>query len=119
MKVIQKELKVGLGEYYNIHLTIINSILPVKLTDKEIEVLAGFMSLDKNIIENDMFNTLARKKVKEKLDNMSAGALGNHLKSMIEKGFLTKDDITNKITIKDFLIPEDDWQGYQFKIVKE
>ena len=118
MKVIQKELKVGLDEYYKLHLTIINSILPVKLTDKEIEVLAAFMALDKSITEEDTFNSFARKKVKEKLDNMSAGGLGNHLKSMIDKGFLDKKEMSNKITIKNFLLPEDNNQGYQFKIVR-
>ena len=118
MKVIQKELKVGLDEYYKLHLTIINSILPVKLTDKEIEVLGAFMALDKSIIEEDTFNSFARKKVKEKLGNMSAGGLGNHLKSMIDKGFLNKKEMSNKISIKSFLIPEESMQGYQFKLLK-
>jgi hypothetical protein len=38
---------------------------------------------------------------------------------MINKGFLIKNDITNTITIREFLLPEDDGQGYQFKIVKK
>ena len=66
----------------------------------------------------DMFNTYARKLVKETLKGMSAGSLSNHLKSMIDKGFLVKDEITNRISVKEFLLPEDDWQGYQFRIIK-
>ena len=119
MKIIQRELKVNVETYYKLHLEIINSVIPVKMTDKEIEVLASFMSLDSSITEDDMFNSFARKKVKEKLNNMSAGGLGNHLKSLIDKGFLNKKEITNRISIKEFLIPEENNQGYQFKLVKQ
>lgn len=119
MKVIQKEIRLNSEEYYTTHLNVINSLFTVKLTEKELEILAGFMSLDTKLTESDMFNTFARKIVKEKLGNMSSGSLSNHLKSMINKGFLVKDDITNKISIKGFLIPENDWQGYQFKIIKD
>lgn len=118
MQVIQKELKINSEQYYLMHLNIINSVFSVKLTDKEIEVLAGFMALDKNITGTDMFNTYARRLVKEKLEGMSAGSLSNHLKAMIDKGFLTKDEISNRISIKEFLLPEDTWQGYQFRIIK-
>jgi hypothetical protein len=109
MKIIQQAFKVENQEYYNMHLQIVNAILPVKLTDKE---------LDKNIIEENYFNPVARKKVLKKLD-LSAAGLSNHLKSMINKGFLIKNNITNAITIKEFLLPEEDGQGYQFKIVKK
>lgn len=119
MRVIQKELKIKTDQYYLIHLNIINSMFSTKLTEREMEVLAGFMSLDKKVTGIDMFNTYARKLVKESLKGMSAGSLSNHLKSMIDKGFLTKDEITNRINVKEFLLPEDDWQGYQFKIIKQ
>lgn len=118
MKIIQRAFKVENQEYYNMHLQIVNAILPVKLTDKELEVLSAFMGLDKNIIEENYFNPVARKKVLKRLD-ISAAGLSNHLKSMINKGFLIKNDITNTITIREFLLPEDDGQGYQFKIVKK
>ena len=118
MKIIQKAFKVENQEYYTMHLHIVNAILPVKLTDKELEVLSAFMGLDKNIIEENYFNPVARKKVLKRLD-LSAAGLSNHLKSMINKGLLTKNDITNTITIKEFLLPEEDGQGYQFKIMKK
>lgn len=118
MSIIQKSLKLNTKEYHTTHLNIINSIFPKKLTVKEIEILSEFMSLDNSITGIDMFNTYARKIIKENL-KMSSGSLSNHLKSMLDKDFLTKDKITNRISIREFLIPNEDWQGYQFKIVKQ
>lgn len=117
MKIIQQAFKVENEKYFIMHLGIINAVLPVKLTDKELEILASFMSLDKNIIEDSYFNPVARKKVLKKVGVSPAG-LSNHIKSMIDKGFLVKNNITNFISIKDFLLPEDEEQGYQFKIFK-
>ena len=95
MKIVQKTIRLSKEDYYKIHLNIINTLLPEqsRMVNKEIGVLATFMSLDKSIIEEDMFNTLARKQVKAKL-NLSAGGLGNHLKSLIEKKHLSKNEIT-------------------------
>lgn len=118
MSIIQKSLKLNTKEYHTTHLNIINSIFPKKLTVKEIEILSEFMSLDNSITGVDMFNTYARKIIKENL-KMSSGSLSNHLKSMLDKDFLTKDKITNRISIREFLIPNEDWQGYQFKIVRQ
>lgn len=117
MKIIQQAFNLNKEEYYVVHLKILNAILPIKLSEKELEVLAAFMGLDKNIVEENYFNPLARKKVLKKLDLSPAG-LSNHLKSMLEKGFIIKNNITNNITIKEFLLPESFVQGYQFKIVK-
>ncbi len=118
MKIIQKSFKLDKQQYYQKHIEIINTFLPIQLTEKEIEILSHFLSLEKNIIEEDVFNSFARKIVKGKL-NLSAGGLGNHLKSMIEKGFLDRNEITNRIYIKGFLIPEENTQGYQIKISKQ
>lgn len=117
MKIIQQAFKLDKDKYYIVHLGILNAILPVKLTDKELEVLAAFMGLDENIVEDSYFNPVARKKVLKKLELSPAG-LSNHLKAMLDKGFLIKNSITNVITIKEFLLPEIDGQGYQFKIIK-
>lgn len=117
MKIIQQAFNLNKEEYYVVHLKILNAILPIKLSEKELEVLAAFMGLDKNIVEENYFNPVARKKVLKKLDLSPAG-LSNHLKSMLEKGFIIKNNITNNITIKEFLLPESFVQGYQFKIVK-
>lgn len=122
MQVITNVIKVNNYDYYIKYLEIMNIILPDdkfpdKLSSKEIEVLAAFMYQDKNLIEDDMFNGVVRKKVMDKL-NLKPGGLGNHLKSMIEKKFLMKNDITKKITVKSFLIPENNNQGYRLKLVK-
>ena len=45
---------------------IINPFLPIKLTPREIEVLAAFMSLENELAE-DRFGTTARKVVRNKL----------------------------------------------------
>lgn len=123
MKIISTVLKVEKRDYYIKHLEMLNIILPSskfpeKLTNKEIQVLAEFMSQDKNLIEEDMFNGVVRKKVMLQLNNMKPGGLGNHLKSMIEKKFLEKNEITKKIKLKSFLYPEDNHQGYRLKLVK-
>ena len=118
MKIIQKALKLKGDEYYKKHLSIINSMLPSQFTSKEIEVLAAFMSADPKLTEDDRFNSLVRKQVMKKLD-LKPGGLSNYLKSMINKGFLDKSEITHKITIKEYLLPEDKVQGYQFKLIKE
>lgn len=123
MKIITSAIKLSNYEYYIKHLEIINIILPIekfpeKLTNKEIAVLAAFMCQDKSLIEEDMFNGVVRKKVMEKLI-MKPGGLGNHLKSMIKKNFLIKNDLTKRIKIGSFLIPEINNQGYRIKILKQ
>lgn len=116
MGIIQRELRLDKNQYNIKHLQMVNTILNADLTDKEIEVLAVFMSLDKMITEDDMFNTIARKKVMDKL-NLSPGGLGNHLRSMIDKNALDKNEISKRIRIKPFLFPDKKVQGYQIKIV--
>jgi len=117
MKTIQRILNLSKEDFYIKHLTIVNLLLPTHLTNKEIEILAAFMSLDKNLIEEDMFNTVARKKVMGKL-GLSPGGLSNHLKSIIDKKVLDRNTITNRITIKPYLLPHEPVQGYQIKIIK-
>lgn len=122
MQVITNVLKVSKYDYYVKHLEILNIILPEtvfpdKLSSKEIEVLAAFMSQEKNLIEDDMFNGVVRKKVMDKL-SQKPGGLSNHLKKMIEKKFLEKNDLTKRIVMKTFLYPADNHQGYRIKLVK-
>ena len=117
MEVIKKKLRVGNDDYYKTHLGIVNALLPVKMTTKEIEVVAAFMALDASVVEDDRFNTLARKKVKDKL-KLSPGGLSNYLKALIEKGLLNKSSVTGKITIHEALIAEDEKQGYMLQLIK-
>ena len=99
--------------YYKLHLTIINSFLPIKLTSKEIEILSEFMRLEGDIKE-DRFGTTGRKMVMESL-SLSHGSLGNHLKNLKDKGFIIK--ITEDIyDIPLILYPNKEEQNYMFKI---
>lgn len=119
MKPLQKILRVNREEYFKMHLSIINTLAKdeEKMVNKEMEVLAAFLSLDKSITDEDMFNTLARKQVKEKM-KLSAGGLGNHLKSLITKKHLSKNEITGRITVKPAIIPQEPMQGYQIKLIQ-
>jgi|688.fasta_scaffold13593_17 hypothetical protein len=112
MKALSKRLVLDSKRFYNIHLSIVNAIIPTKLTPKEIEILALFMSL-KGDIAKDRFGTTARKLVMKEL-NLSDGGLGNYLKSLKEKGFISP---TNEIL--PFLIPNDDKQEYFFQLINE
>jgi hypothetical protein len=112
MKAISKKLTLPTREYYTIHLSIVNALIPTKLTPKEIDVLGFFMSL-KGDIAKDRFGTTARKLVMKEL-NLSDGGLGNYLKSLREKGFIS---LTNEILPT--LIPNEDKQEYFFQLVNK
>ena len=114
--IIQKALKAG-GQYYELHLTIINPFLPERLSDKEIKVLAAFMEIEGELVEDYRFNPVVRKKVMEKL-KLSPSGLSGYLKSLIAKNMLDKNEYSGRLTIAEFLIPISDNQGYQFKIIK-
>jgi DNA-binding MarR family transcriptional regulator len=107
--IIRKTQKLSTLEYYVTHLQIINAILPVKLTPKEIELLANFMSLNGSIAE-DRFGTTGRAIVKSKMNITTAG-VSNYLKSLKDKGFVKQNDILP------ILFPEKHNQLYQFKLV--
>lgn len=119
MNIIGKILKnLGNEEYYVKHLQIINPLLPSvsKMTQKEIEVLAGFMSLSGDLVDKNRFGTSARKEVMSKL-NISSGGLGNYLKSFKNKNLIFINDY-GVLELKEFLIPELNNQGYKIKIIK-
>jgi len=116
MEIIRKALKLSREEYYKKHLFLINHILPVQMTPKEVEVLSAFMALEGDIAI-DIFGTSGRKIVREKL-NISAGGLGNYLEQLKGKGFIIYKN--KELKIIPILIPERKTQGYQFKLeVKE
>lgn len=99
------------------YLQIIHLLLPVQLDKKEIDVLSSFLSLDKSITEDDMFNTFARKKVKDKLSLSSAG-LSNYLRTLIDKAYLLKNKQTGTIKVNPIIIPKSN--DYEFIInIKE
>ena len=116
MEIIKKTLTLSEEDYYTTHLSIINPLLPIKMTPKEIEVLGTFMSLKGEIAEADRFGTTCKKIVKEKLD-LSDGGLGNYIKTLKEKGFIYYNE-EGKLSILDVLQADNGSQGYMFKIIE-
>ena len=115
MEILRKKLRLDKNQYYTTHLSIMNVFLPVKMTPKEIEVLANFMSLEGDIAE-DRFGTSARKIVMQEM-KIKPGGLGNYFDTLQKKGFLLKDT-EKKFTIFHMLYPEPNVQGYEFQLLK-
>jgi DNA-binding MarR family transcriptional regulator len=86
------------------------------LTNKEIEVLALFMSLKGDIADQDRFGTQCRKMVMAKL-GLKPGGLGNYLRALEEKGYISKKG--KQFEVNPFIVPDPQRQGYQFLIEME
>jgi DNA-binding MarR family transcriptional regulator len=71
-------------KYYAQHLYIVSAVFPVKLTDKEIQVLSLFM-------DKGNFFKSTRTYVKNRL-NLSAASLSNYIKILVEKGYIKKSN---------------------------
>lgn len=115
MEIISKALKLTEEEYFKKHLLIINPLLPVQLTEKEIEVIATFMIMEEKLGPY-VFDTTGRKEVRKKM-KLSHGGLGNYLKDLKDKGYLMADEKYG-LKILSILKPQKDWQGYQFKLTR-
>lgn len=112
METIYKAIKLNKLDYYKTHLSIINPVLPVKMTPREIDILASFMILEGSIAL-DRFGTTAKKMVMETLA-IKPSNLSNFMKDLKEKGFIK--EINGKLEIWPLLFPEKDKQQYQFRI---
>lgn len=118
MKTIKKTVILPQESYNRMHLSIINSLLPVQLTPKEIEVLAAFMDYYCYEEEKNLFSTDNRRDVRARL-GLSNGGLGNYIKYFFNKGFIYKAE-SGYYKIQKFLIPEKDQQEYVFTLkIKE
>jgi hypothetical protein len=119
MKEIGFKLKnLSKEDYYRKHLEIINPFLPVPLTEKKINVLAAFMSLEGDIVKDDRFSTSARKLVRKK-HSLSHGNLGNYLKDYKEKNLIYIPEGKTGYEIRPYLFPEMVIQGYKFQITRD
>lgn len=119
MKIIQKSMVLEKEKYYEMHLKIVNSLIPVELTGMEIKVLAGFMSLTGDLVKIDRFNTVAKKEIGARQNpSVSASGMSNYIKSLREKGALYYN-IDNVLEIAKVLVCEEEEQFYQFKIKKQ
>lgn len=112
MKPIAKTLSLEEKEYYKVHIELINALLPVKLTNKEAEVLAVFMTFDGTLAQN-RFCTTGKKIVREAL-SLSHQNLSNYINSLRAKGFINKDD-----QILPLLFPDKNNQTYMIKLINE
>lgn len=111
MKIISKSISLDSYNYYKKHLYIINPMLPVQMTDKEIEVLSVFMSF-KGDLAKEPFSTTGRKIVMNKL-SLSHGGLSNYIRQLKDKGFIIGKSYLHILPL---LIPEPNTQMYNFKI---
>lgn len=114
MDTIKKQLKLDKEQYYETHLSIINCLLPKKMTPMEISVLSRFMSLEGDIAAQ-RFGTTAKSIVKKSLDISTAG-LSNYMKSLTDKGFIKKVNEHDR-EILPILMPENGMQNYQLQLV--
>lgn len=108
-------MKLSRKSFYETHLSIINCILPKKMTPMEIKVVAAFMSLNGDIALY-RFGPSAKKIIMKEL-GLSPAGLSNYLTSLIEKGFLIRTG--DMINILPLLIPEKEEQWYLFKLINE
>lgn len=115
-RILKFKLELSDIKYIQMYIDILNVFLPKKLTGKEVEVIATFLSLSEGIIEKDMFNSYARNLVKEEM-GLSAAGLSNYLKSLVEKGFLIKDG--DKLKIKDYLNPNSKELVFNINIINK
>jgi len=114
MQEIKKLLHLPKHEYYETHLSIINCIIPEKLTPMEVKVLAHFMSLEGDIAQY-RFGPSAKKIVMEEL-NLKPAGLSNHMRELFNKKAIKKNE-DNRISIQPILLPEKDQQLYMFKLI--
>lgn len=114
MGVITKALRLPRIKYFETHLAVINGVLPISITPREIEVLSRFMSFSGDLSSpENRFGTTARKLVKQDL-GLSDGGLGNYLKSLKDKGFITTGN-DDKLKINPLLMPTSAYQQeYRF-----
>lgn len=117
MRIIQKTMILKREKYYEMHLKVINSLIPAPLSNMEIKVLAGFMSLSGDLTDVNRFNGTARKEIAKQL-SISAAGMSNYIKSLQEKGAIYYN-IDNVLEIAKVLVCENDEQFYQFKIKKQ
>ena len=117
MQEIKKTLVLPRLKYYETHLSLLNCILPVKMTPMEVKVIASFMSLTGEIAKY-RFGPTAKKMVMNSIDTdkpLSPAGLSNYIVSLKKKRFLREEgDI---VTIYPLLIPEENEQAYKFMLV--
>ena len=116
MKLIQMAFTLTGVEYYKKHLAIINPLLPIQMTNKEIEVIATFLEVESEL-GIYTFSSIGRKKIRSKL-NLSHGGLSNYIRDLKLKDFLVEDS-GGDLSIQPILKAEPESQYYQIKLLNK
>ena len=103
-------------EFYKKHLSIINPLLPVQMTSKELEIMACFLEIE-NDSRYDRFGPQAKKVVRE-YAKISHSGMSNYIKNLVAKGFLKKNEV-GVLTIIPILMPKTLEQNYSIKLSYE
>jgi len=113
MKPLKKQLRLDNKEFYITHMSIVNALLPIKMTPKEVEIIAAFLSIT-GTLADDRFSTTGRQVVRNML-GISHQYLTNYIKSLIKKGFIQNNN--DKLELTPILFPEREEQNYIIKLV--
>lgn len=114
-KEIRKKLILDRLDYFETHLSFINCVLPIKMTPMELKVLATYMSIEDNLAQY-RFQKIGRKLVKDRL-GLSAAGLSNHIRELLRKGHMSKDEKTEELSILPILYPKGNVQDYYFRLI--
>lgn len=101
--ILSKTLYLTEQEFFKTHINIINALLPNKLSPKEIDTLAVFMSFT-GTLAGDKFCTSGKKIAKETLA-ISYQQLWNLLSSLKKKGSIIENS-NGKLDILPILFPK-------------
>lgn len=99
-------------DFIKAHISLTNELLPVKLTGREVEFLAQFLTLEGDLVEQDRFCTQARKVVMKRM-GISNQQMSNLLKQVSDKGFVRSKD--NVKYIVPLIIPDGKVQRYNIE----
>jgi hypothetical protein len=114
---VRKSLTLSTREYYMTHLLIINTIIPpiLRITHKEIEVLAAFLTVPPDV----RFTSLGRKLVRDAL-SLSPSSISNYMKALITKKFIltSPQDESIPIGVAPNILPNPT-QEYHIRIIHD
>jgi DNA-binding MarR family transcriptional regulator len=105
-------------EYLLKHLEVLNSIIPVKLSPTERQMIAILLDREEDLVLNDLLSKEVRKKLREEL-NMSYQNLSARLKRLKNEGFIYLDPADNKWKLIKFLLPDPSGRIEYVIIVKD
>lgn len=117
MKSLKKTYTLSNKEYFTMHMNIVNALLPIKLTIREIEVLGVFMSFT-GTLANNRFCTSGKSIVRDEL-GISSQSIWNIIENLKKKNIIINNDEGN-LDILPILFPNDsNEQSYYIKLINK